>query len=518
MRMTRVKRITRATAVAVLAMAVLAFGPTWERSGGNAHAQAKTITIGVGAVPKAVSTEDLSQLARYLWMYMYDKLVWPDQQGNIVPSLAASWSNPDSRTWRFLLRKGAKWHDGSEVTAEDVKFTIDWVFNPQNNHPFRSQLPALQGASVEVVDRYTADIKTPEPIAVMLPTLLQLSIVPRNFAGKSLEEFRRSPVGSGAFRFRRWVPGDVVELQANRDYWNGAPKFDALIFKAMPEMGSRIAALEAGQIQAVSDVLPEEVERLKQNGFRVLIRPTGQTMTVLIPGYLSQQFPALKDVRVRQAMDYALDKEGMVKHLTLGLGEVAQGQRMPATTFGFNPKVKARPYDPQKAKRLLAEAGYPKGFPLVFEVPVGRYFKGDEVAELLTAQWREIGIDVRQVRTESGVFIQRWLAAKFEGVIFAGQNVAPGMDYQFQMTSFICNFAGKFMCNPQFEALYEKQKATLDRRERLKVLHEMAALDFELAPSIPLFVIPGIHAVTDKIDGAIITADNHLDLRTAAAR
>jgi peptide/nickel transport system substrate-binding protein len=188
---------------------------------------------------------------------------------------------------------------------------------------------------------------------------------------------------------------------------------------------------------------------------------------------------------------------------------------MPSTTFGFNPKVKARQYDLSRAKRLLAEAGHPNGFPLVLEVPVGRYFKGEEVADIVTAEWRQAGIDVKQVKTESGVFIQRWLAAKFEGVTFSAQNVAPGMDYQFQMTSFICSFPGKFMCDPQYEALYEQQKRTVDRRERLKLLYRMVERDFELTPSIPLFIVPGIHALVPQIEGVVVSADNHLDLRKA---
>lgn len=480
-----------------------------------APAQApRPLTVGIPLITESLDARTFSALAYVSLNLFHGRLFAVDEAGRYRPELAESWRLVDPHTWQFKLRRGVKFHNGDEFTAQDVKFSMDFVLDPANKHGNRSRFTDIK--EVRVVDRHTVNFVTAEPSGALLSNLFRLYILPgAYYRAKGAEEYAKAPVGLGPFKVKSYVAGDRLVVVASKDHWAGPPRVDEIVVRAIAEPSTRMAAVETGEVDIGWFMPPEHLERLRGKGLGITLVGTNQ-VRALVLGTQATRIKPFEDKRVRQALNYAVDKEGLNKFLFGGYWRVAEGQVIGPAAFGHNPALKAYPYDPERAKRLLAEAGYAGGFSVPFEFPIGRYIKDKESAEAVAGQLAAVGVRAQLKPLESGVWFQKYIAGTIGPMFMV--DLGPSVDLDFATARFPSWSQSKFWANESFDALFKKQRATVDQGERLKVLHEMATLFREEAPLIFGLEVVAIHALSPRVSGAVFTAEGTVDLGRASLR
>ena len=359
---------TKAPTEVVQPAATLETGP----SGQLTIAQASDINT---LDPKFLKGRETQNVLRM----MYDSLFHRDDTMEIIPWLATSVENPDPLTWRFLLREDVKFSNGNDFRANDVKFTIGRLLEPDSGWSEKSIIDR-----VEVVDDYTVDIVTKTPFPALLSRAVLWHMTDEEYFNEvGIESFASSPVGTGPYKFVEWVKDEQVVLEANVNYWRGEPKIETVIFKPIPENATRIAALEAGDVDIIANVPPDYV---KQPGQGVEIATAPGTRAVFLG--MNVNVAPFDDVRVRQAMNYAVDVPAIIESVLNGLARPMDNPMLPEH-FGYA-ATPVYHYDPDKAISLLTEAGHPDGFTM--DLFTDSTMK--EIAEALAGQLSAVGIVV----------------------------------------------------------------------------------------------------------------------------
>ncbi len=355
----------------------------------------------------------LAAVSDYVQIHIFDALVdvtGPDMA--VKPMLAERWENVNPNTWRFHIRHGVKFHNGDPLTAEDVKFTIDLGLANKGSTQ-NSYLGPTE--SVRVVDPYTVELVTKTPFPPLLTNISRLHIVPRAYAKIGAETFSSKPIGTGPYRFVDWQRGQRITLEANPDYWGGAPTPKRLVFRFIADPSTRAAELKAGGVDIITG---PPVAQLKELA-------SGDTAIVTVPAVRVIAYPIntlqkpLGDVRVRRALNLAVDRGTIVKTLLQGYGKPT-GQPFIPGWLGYDPDIKPFAYDPAQAKKLLAEAGYPSGFDLTWNISTGVFLADKEIAEAASAMLGQVGVRVRLVPTERAKIQKDLEAGTFDGIT-AGQ-------------------------------------------------------------------------------------------------
>ncbi|MBI4607385.1 MAG: hypothetical protein HY726_00065 [Candidatus Rokubacteria bacterium] len=460
-------------------------------------AAAARLTIGIGSIPNTPDPHrDSTANALPAYAQMFEKLVGVDDAGKIVGLLAESWRALSDTLWEFKLRRNVTFHNGEPFTAEAVKFSIERVLSPATKSPWGGRIAAVD--KVEPVDAHTVRITTKGPFAPLLQGLTVVDILPpRYFAEKGEKEFVSAPVGTGPFRFKSWVKQDHMAFTANPTYWRGRPVLDEVVFRSIPEDSTRVAGVETGELDVALLIPPEQVARLKAKGVDVRSVNQGQGMVINFRATVEP----LKLKKVRQALNYAVDKEGILKNLLLGYGRILDGQVVGPDGFGYNPALKPYPYDPKRAKQLLAEAGYPNGFTVKFHGSIGRYTKDKEIEEAVIGQLAEVGVTAHLEILEAGVFIQSFLGGTIGPLWIWAWQYLPAMDADLPLNFFQTRAIGRHFANPEYDALVARERAAMNPEERQKVLQEMAAFLRDDPPCIFLVQTAGIYAVQPRVQG-----------------
>jgi peptide/nickel transport system substrate-binding protein len=448
-------------------------------------------------------------VSHFIMMNVFDPLVYLKADGELAPGLAESWSSsPDGLTWTFKLRRGVKFHDGTPLDAAAVRFSFDRMVDPETKS--RQAGVALRGFydRAEVVDPATVRIVLKKPKASFLTVLSQAFFAP--VSPKAVRElgteFGRRPVGTGPFRFVEWVQNQHVKLARNPDYaWGppflpaGPPPVETLTFRQIPDAGARLAALESGQVDGIDTPPTHQLQRLRADG-RFQVRTAAQ------PGMpwgwpINTKRAPTDDVRVRQALIHALDREGLVRNVHQGAYKPAYGPLTPVT-FGYHPAVeKMYPHDPRKAEALLEEAGWKKGpdgirakdgQPLTIEHYV---FYSTANAEYVQAELRKVGIKTTITLQEVGTVNQ----VATEGV---KNNLAPlpfaSLDPELMSILFHSRNQGKgfnwtFHQVKEIDDLLDRGEVELDARRRAEIYARFQVLAMEHALFLPAFVRETIH-------------------------
>ena len=287
---------------------------------------------------------------------MFDCLTTRDSQNRLVGQLATSWTAVNPTTWRFTLRKGVKFHNGEPFNAAAMKYSIERLLDPKTGSPI-VEFADAGVTGVNVIDEYTADIvsKIPAPIIPEQCALFDGVMVPPNYIEeKGAAYFAKNPVGTGPFKFVQWQPGAQVVLEANPSYWGGAPSLSQLIIKPVPDSATALASLQSGELDMVTGLVGSDVQPVVgASGIKVVSVPGIRCYFVNLD---TEDSGPLADVRVRQALNYAVDVDALVKVVLAGYGQQI-ATMFPSSAFGYSSTVKPYPYDPQKAKQLLAAAG-----------------------------------------------------------------------------------------------------------------------------------------------------------------
>jgi len=336
---------------------------------------------------------------------LYDSLVWIDDEGELVPALAERWEvSEDGTAYTFHLRRGVVFHNGEPFNAESVVAT--WQTGKDPSNPYASTYAQVN--SVEILDNYTVRLTTPEPNAIFLTELaMSWGMVPPNYIREvGIDGFERRPIGTGPFRFVSRTIGDRVVLEANPDYWRaGLPKVERLIFRVIPDASTRLAAIQTGEVHIANRLTADHVAILANN-------PEVEVVTYLNDRVYYVGFKnigagvgtPLEDVRVRQALNYATNRPGIVQaifggHANLIAGFIVEGN------LGFDPALmQPFPYDPERARALLAEAGYPDGFEIAMGCPTDGYVNINEVCLAIQRSLAQIGVEVRLEFVTTGRF------------------------------------------------------------------------------------------------------------------
>lgn len=429
----------------------------------------------------------------------------PDGDG-FEPRLAVEWEQIDDTTLRVTLREGVTFTNGEPFNAESVKFSIEQMIQAPSYAAFVEPV-----AGAEVVDEYTVDITTKYPTLLHMPALAMGSFQypPAYFAEVGPDEFGTAPIGTGPYVFVEHVRDSHVTLEANPDYWGGPPAFDRVTFRTIPEGAAKLAALEAGEVDFIIDVPLDAVDRIEGNPDLQLFSRPSNRMFYLTFSTLTDT--PLQDPAVRRALQYAIDVDAIIEGLFGGRATRLDGQIVAPGFFGYVEGREPTPYDPDLARQMLADAGYPDGFEVTFKYPSGRYAQDKELGQVIAAQLAEVGVNTIQEVLEPGTFLTQ-LSEKQLNDMYLGGSLPPP-DAHFMYSQFQSDFRYSYYVNPEFDALLAQGAQTADSAERQAIYEQIVALFDENPPFVPLYRGEEYYAARNGINGFEPRASQFLDLR-----
>ncbi|GMR11213.1 MAG: ABC transporter substrate-binding protein [Anaerolineae bacterium] len=472
----------------------------------------QNLRLAVLAVAETLDGLDQAQNSVRIEYQIYEPLARTGMDANLEPVLAVSWEALDATTWQLKLREGVTFHNGEEFDADSVKFSFDYVLDPDNNVRRAGWIKMIK--DVQVVDKFTVNIITDGPSGLVIPALWNVNIRPaKYFAEVGAEGFAQAPVGTGPFKVVEFSQDERVVLERYDDYWGGAPLLDTVEFIEMPEQSTRMAALEAGEVDIAQDVALDQVPRLQDAGLETLSVVTTSTPTILIMNpKQADEIPALSDQRVRQALNYAVDKAAIVDSLMGGLGRVTQSQFVTPDGFGFDRDLDPYPYDPAMATQLLSDAGV-DGLTFTVYYPANRYPYGDQILEIVASYWAAIGVNVELVPMDAAEWGPKLRGGELASTLFGPGAGATG-DLNDVLSAFHSTHPFGWMNDPELDALIDAERITLDPDKRTEVLHEASAYLAELAPVVWSVWPPQTFAFRTGLH-EIGFSPNILELRTA---
>ena len=414
---------------------------------------------------------------------IYSRLVEADENMQIHPGLAESWQQLDDRTMQFKLRKGIKFHNGDDFTAEDVKFSFERMMNSPR---IAFVLPPIE--RIDVVDDYTVNIVTKTPFGPLLAHLSHpaLGMVSKKLLTENPEALKEKPIGTGSYKFKEWIYGDKLVLEKNEDFYDKNERgLKYIIFKNVVEASNRAIGLETGEIDIATPISSVDEENIKNNPKLQLLTKPSISYTYI--GMNMTKAP-LNDIRVRKAINYAIDKQAIIDVILNGNGKIATSPIAPGV-FGFTDKTKNYEYNVEKAKELMKEAGYENGFTTSILVFSGE--ANTQTAEIVQAYLKEIGIDLKIEIVEVSVY---WDMTE-RGVhnLFLGSwGVVTGdADYGLYAMyhSSAKGGAGNrdFYENEKVDDLLDKAKTEIDPETRKKLYEEAQILIVNDAPDVMLY-------------------------------
>jgi peptide/nickel transport system substrate-binding protein len=420
----------------------------------------------------------------------------------IEPLLATSYARLNDLTVQFKLRQGVKFHNGEEFDGQAVKFTVERVFNPETKAPLLTTYQTIE--RVDVLDKYTVNVvtKKPDPLLVRRMSSFHMNILPpKYFSTASADELARKPVGTGTYRFVSWTKDADFVMEANPAYWGTVKAtIQRVTMRTIPETGTRVAALLAGDADIVTAVPPDEIERVNRSGkARVITLPGNR-----IPFYfINVRKEPLSNKQVRQALNYASNMDGIIKAILGGHGFRRAVISNP-WHVGYDPNIPPFPYDPVKAKALLAQAGYAGGIAINMHAIQGRYPKDKEIAEALAGELGKVGVNVNLKFWEWGAWLDAADAAKLDGLIFASWgnpwHDADGTYYPLfkSNTRYTKNWTG--YANEALDALLEEGRTTLDEGKRREIYSRIQRLMQDDSPALFMHALEDIYGVNTRVE------------------
>ena len=446
-----------------------------------ALAQESEITIGRAVSTTAMDPGFLREAATIV-DNVFDTLVMRDENMQLVSGLAESWKAVDDTTWEFRLKKGVKFHNGEDFDAEAVKFTIDRIIDPEANAPTLSYIRTVTG--VDVVDPYTVRITTdgPDPL---LPTRMSryptYVVPPKYVKAVGNDVFAREPVGTGPYAFVEFIPDQHVILKANPDYWRGKPSIDRVTFRAIPDGTARVTALLTGEADFVESVPVDLAPIVEQSADADLVLVKNGGLTVYLG--LVMKAPPLDKLKVRQALDAAIDRKSIVDNILRGMA-TAKGTQVGPADFGYL-AIPPTPYDPARSRQLLAEAGYPDGFTIKME-STHRYMKDSEVAQAIAQQFGDVGVTIEQEVLDWSVYTQE--VPRPGPIYMLGWGSTQTLDADAAVYAIMRSGEPYSTVGiPALDTLLDQSRKIVDPEARKKVLEDIQKVAAETVPLLTLY-------------------------------
>jgi peptide/nickel transport system substrate-binding protein len=479
------KKKTVATILGILLALVLVAGPALARDKGTLVVVQEAEPVGLDIMQSSIQT------TMSVCYNIHDTILKPQEDATVKPGLVEKWQKLDDLTWKFTLVKGATFHNGEPINAAAVKFSFDRLMSDSLKSPHKGKLNLFKG--VEVIDDRTFTMSTSQPYAPGLYMLAQyLFVVPPEYIKKVGDaEYNLHPVGSGPYKLDKWEKGQEIDLSAYDKYYGPKPAYKKLVFKGVPEEASRIASLLTGEADVISGVPVQQRKKIVDSGKAYL---TDQMGSMNYLGLNTYEKP-FSDVRVRQAVNYAVNRPLINKALFNNKAILCAGPISPRT-FGADKSLKPYPYDPAKAKKLLAEAGYPNGFET--RLAYGTYMPQiQEQAEVIASDLAKVGIKVTLEPYERAVMWDRYKKKMHQMYIYFWDD-APEPD-RYMYSLFNSKSRDYYYKNEKVDALLDKGRSTMDPVARAKVYNEIDRVLYQDAPWVYLYVIPEVYGVANSV-------------------
>jgi len=440
--------------------------------------------------------------------HIFESLVHSDENQQLGPGLAESWKAINDTTWEFKLRRGVKFHDGTPFTADDVLFTFERAPNVEAS-PSSFAL-YTKGKTLKKIDDYTIHIITEKPYPLMPNDVSTIYIISKKHGqGAKTGDYNsgKAAIGTGKYKFGEWVPGDRLVLDKNPDYWGEKAQFDRVVFKPIKSDPARVAALLAGDVDMIDVVPTADIPRLKENPDVVLSQGVSNRVIYLHLDQFRDESPfitgtggknPLKDQRVRKAISKAINRPAIVERVMEGVALPA-GQLLPEGFFGVSSKLKPESYDPEGAKKLLTEAGYPNGFGLTLHGPNDRYINDAKICQAIGQMLARVGINTEVETMSKSVF--------FSKASRGGPNKSPAFSFilvgwgsgtgeaSSPLKSLLHTYdtekglgasnRGRYS-NAEMDKLVQQALATVDDARRKKLLQQATEIAIEDLGIIPL--------------------------------
>lgn len=477
--------------------------------------QARDLTVGLSASTTSMDPQFYvvgpnSAMARNI----FDGLVNQDARQQIQPALAESWALIDETTWEFKLRAGVKFHDGSDFTADDVVASIKRVPLAAENSPssFAPYVKAI--TDVTGVDPLTVRITTDGPTPLLLNNLSRVAILPASQGTTSTEDMNKGKgvIGTGPFKFVTWTPEDSITLERNDDYWGEKAAWDKVTFRIFKNSSSRVAAMLSGDVDMIESIPTADTRRLEGSDKLDVIKATGNRLMYLHMDQGREESPfakgadgknPLQKADVRHALSLSINREALVDRIMDGQG-TPTGQVVPQGYFGYDPNLATDPFDAERAKALLAEAGYDKGFDLTFHASNDRYPNDSKIAQAIGQFFSRVGVKTAVETLPGSVYFTRASAQEFS-LIMGGAAVETG-EASGVLGPLLETYGdnagqgnrGRYS-NPEFDATLDQARKTLDDAEREKLLQKATEIAMKDLGIIPLFFLDNTWAVKKGI-------------------
>jgi len=453
-------------------------------------ASAQEIVIALGSEPTTLDPqlrEDGGE--RAVNDNIYETLMARKPDGTLVPGLAVAEPRLlDPSTWEVKLRPGITFHNGEPLNADAVVYSIKRIIDPKFNSEQMSFFNTIKDA--QKVDDLTVKIMTDGPDPILLSRLYWLKIVPP--AHSKDARFAETPVGTGPYRFVRWNRGQNIILEQNPGYWGEKPEIQKVTYRFVSDPGTRLAGLKAGEFDVITNLLPEFKEQVPQ-----AIHVMGLEFPIII---LNADSGPTKDVRVRQALNYAVDKRALAEGLFEGFAQISPGQLLSPSFFGFNKDVQAYPYDPEKAKALLKEAGA-TGVTVEVIGTAGRWLKDREIVEAVAAFWDRVGIKSKVRIFEFNEYLNRLFDRKTraDAIFVVSSNELMDADKSFS-AYYKAGGIGSSNSDKELAALIDAARTETDGAKRTALYHQAVKRAHDQAYFVWLLNIEDVYGVSKRVD------------------
>jgi peptide/nickel transport system substrate-binding protein len=443
-----------------------------------------------------------------LLLHIYEPLIKRDANQKLVPALAVSWKALDDLTWEFKLRKNVKFHDGTPFTAEDVLFTLKRVPNvPNSPSSFATFTKPIVDA--RATDPHTLIFKTASPHVLLPSDLASVSIVSKLHGEQAQTadyNSGKAAIGTGPYKFTEYVPNARVVMKANYGYWGGEEPWDKITFKILTNSAARVAALLSGDVQMIETVPTSDIAKLSQDKrFSLVDKVSNRVIYVHLHQWSDKAPPFVtardgkpldknpfKDARVRKALSMAINRDAIADRI-MEKKAVPAAQLLPDFFYGTSKKLKPVKYDPEGAKKLLAEAGYPNGFTLTIHGPNNRYINDDKVAQAIAQFYSRAGIEAKVETMPSSVYFTRATKGEF-GYMVLGWGTESG-EQGSSLRSLLATFdpsrgmgvtnRGRYS-NPEFDRMVNEAMATMDEKKREGMIQQAAEVAMNDTALIPI--------------------------------
>jgi peptide/nickel transport system substrate-binding protein len=467
------------------------------------------VVIAQGVDPTTLDTQNQQETpASVVASHLFDTLVERDANLKLVPALAAEMPKLVApTTWEVKLRRGVKFHNGEQFDAESVKFSLERV-----KSGLRASSTFRLIDRVDIVDSHTVRVQTskPWPTFTTIMGFRQASMYPpKAYAGKDSAFISRNPIGTGPYKLVRWSKDEEIVLEANDQYWRGAPRIKTVVFRPIPDDAVRVAALQNGEIDVAVNI-PPDLATIIANHPKIFLSTAPSIRTIQLM-FVTHEYDAqhklvgpyngvTADKRVRQAIAYAIDVDEIIKGVLDGKA-VRTATMLTSLHFGYDASLKPIKPDLGKVKQLLTAAGFPSGMDLTLNSPQGRYVRDKEVAEAVTGQLNKAGIRTQLKTYEFVNYLNNLVYVHKPGPVWLIGWGTPTVDAEtvygplFRTGSNLGNYH-----NPDFDGMVDQAQTQMDEKQRLATYHRINKLWIEEMPAVPLYQQVDLYGASKRLN------------------